>query len=92
MQVQNVLPSLITLHACKVVRLGRTFLRRVFELLSVTSKNHHRIRLNAAFFPDVLWWNTFLSTWNGISMIPESIDHEVKLFTDASGGVSCGAW
>ena len=30
-------------HACKVVRPGRTFLRRVFELLSVTSKKHHHI-------------------------------------------------
>ena len=79
-------------HACKVVRLGRTFLRRIFELLSVTSKKHHHIRLNAAFRSDVLWWNTFLSTWNGISMISENIDHEVRVFTDASGGMGCGAW
>ena len=79
-------------HACKVVRLGRTFLRRVFELLSVTSRKHHHIRLNAMFRSDLLWWSTFLSTWNGVAIIPEEGDSGIKLFTDASGGIGCGAW
>ena len=79
-------------HACKVVRPGRTFLRRVFELLSVTSRKHHHIRLNAMFRSDLLWWSTFLSTWNGVAIIPEEGDSGIKLFTDASGGIGCGAW
>ena len=79
-------------HACKVVRPGRTFLRRVFELLSMTSRKHHHIHLNAMFRSDLLWWSTFLSTWNGVAIIPEEGDSGIKLFTDASGGIGCGAW
>ena len=79
-------------HACKVVRPGRTFLRRVFELLKVTSKKHHHIRLNAMFRLNMLWWSMFLSSWNGISIILEGADSGIRLFTDASGGMGCGAW
>ena len=79
-------------HACKVVRPGRTFLRRVFELLKITAKKHHHIRLNAMFRSDMLWWSMFLSSWNGISIILEGADSGIRLFTDASGGMGCGAW
>ena len=79
-------------HACKVVRPERTFLRRAFELVSVTSRKHHHIRLNAMFRSDLLWWSTFLSTWNGVVIIPEEGDSGIKLFTDASGGIGCGVW
>ena len=47
-------------HACKVVRPGRTFLRRVFELLRGAEKKHH-IRLNREFHSDLMWWNTYLA-------------------------------
>ena len=36
-------------HACKVVQPGRTFLRRIFELLKERPKQQHMIRLNTAF-------------------------------------------
>ena len=65
-------------HACKVVRPGRTFLRRVFELLSVTSRKHHHIRLDIMFRLDLLWWSTFLSTWNGVAIIPERVTVELN--------------
>ena len=58
----------------------------------MTSKKHHRIRLNAMFRSDLLWWSTFLSTWNGEAIIPGEGNSGIKLFTDASGGVGCGAW
>ena len=81
-------------HACKVVRPGRTFLRRMFELLKGTRRHQPFIRLNAAFRSDLTWWYSFLEHWNGISMLDGSLnkppDHH--LFTDASGGLGCGAW
>ena len=43
-------------HACKVVRAGRTFLRRMIDLSMVAKKTHHSIRLNKAFQSDLLWW------------------------------------
>lgn len=36
-------------HTCKIIQPGRTFLRRRFELLKVTSKKQHFIRLNTVF-------------------------------------------
>ena len=81
-------------HACKVVRPGRTFLRRVFELLKEGSKRHHHIRLGSAFRSDLMWWHMFLARWNGVSMMngvnPAQI--HIEFFTDASGGVGCETW
>ena len=81
-------------QACKVVRPGRTFLRRMFELLKGTSKKQHFIRLNASFRSDLMWWNLFLETWNGISMLedPAWKSAPFHLCTDASGSLGCGAW
>ena len=80
-------------HACKVVRPGRTFLRRVFELLRVAVKKYHHIRLNNEFRSDLMWWDTYLSDWNGVSMVQGSArTQQVAVFTDASGEVGCGGW
>ena len=49
-------------HACKVVRPGRTFLRRVFELLRGTRKSYHHIRLNNGMRSDLAWWDLFLDS------------------------------
>ena len=80
-------------HACKVVRPGRTFLRRVFELLRGAQHSHHYVRLNKGMRSDLAWWELFLETWNGVSLLrPHRLstpDYEV--FTDASGSFGCGA-
>ena len=81
-------------QASKVVRSGRTFLRRMFELLKGTSKKQHFIRLNTSFRSDLMWWNLFLESWNGISMLEDPAWKSVPfhLYTDASGSFGCGAW
>ena len=80
-------------HACKVVRPGRTFLRRVFDLLKGTPKKRQFVRLNAAFRSDIWWWHRFLESWNGVSMLPGAeAREEFDLFSDASGSFGCGAW
>ena len=80
-------------HACRVVRPGRTFLRRVFELLRGVHRSHHHIRLNSGMRSDLAWWDLFLDTWNGVSLLRPSRlaspDHE--FYTDASGSYGCGA-
>ena len=80
-------------HATKVVRPGRTFLRQVFELLRATYRGHHHFRLNRGMRSDLAWWDLFLESWNGVSMLHQQRlaipDHE--LYTDASGGYGCGA-
>lgn len=92
------LESLIGLlnHACKVVRSGRSFLRRLLDLLHQTD---HRpegqgwIRLSNACRGDIAWWKEFVQSWNGVSFLqpPRSLP-VVECTTDASGLWGCGAW
>lgn len=56
-------------HASRVIQPGKTFMRRMFELLGGTRLPHHRIRLNLSFRSDLLWWGTFMDSWNGVSMM-----------------------
>ena len=86
-------------HACKVVCLGRSFLRRMLNLLKSTHGQNARrratqqIRLNRDFRSDLLWWRVFAEQWNGIAIAsPRDGDPPVELASDASGSWGCGAW
>ena len=57
--------------ASRVVRPGKTFLRRMFELISVARQGHHHIRLNLEFRSDLRWWAMFLQAWNGVSILEQ---------------------
>ena len=79
-------------HACCVVRAGKTFLRRLFELLAVAHRSHHWVRLNSEFRSDLRWWDTFLAPLNAASFfrsLPPDTRH-YHFHSDASGGVGCG--
>ncbi|KAL5469194.1 hypothetical protein EMCRGX_G030413 [Ephydatia muelleri] len=87
------LESLVGLlhHACKIVRPGRSFLRRMIALPS-TANDRHVIRLNRAFRADLAWWRMLAANWNGTGLIPQDrITPTVKLYTDAAGSWGCGA-
>lgn len=83
-------------HACKVVRAGRSFLRRMLDLLK--GGQHHRlhphpIRLNRSFRSDLMWWRLFVARWNGVSFLPPPADlPRLQMASDASGSWGCGAW
>ena len=81
-------------HACKVVRPGRTFLRRMIELSTVGKQLHHHIRLTAAFRSDLQWWVAFLAKWNGRSMMEGNLkkNPSAVVTSDASGTWGCGAF
>ncbi len=92
------LESLIGLlnHACKVIRAGRSFLRRMIDLLHSVHRppaSRIPIRLSQGFRADLAWWEEFLTTWNGISFLePPSSLPKIHLYTDASGSWGCAAW
>ena len=79
--------------ACRVVAQGRTFVCRMINLLCIASKPYHHIRLNKEFQSILLWWKTFVDSWNGISFL--QLTHQlipsVNVFSDASGGFGYGA-
>ena len=84
-------------HACKVVRPGRSFLRRMLDLLNRSSAStaprpHHHIRLNREFRSDLQWWREFIVDWNGISFWKDGDRPTTEVTSDASGRWGCGAW
>ena len=82
-------------HAAKVVWPGRTFLRRMIDLLCWFRKRDHPICLNKEFHLDLCWWHQFLFQWHGVSfrlfpgLSPEA-DEEVS--SDAAGSLGYGAF
>ena len=74
-------------HICKVVRPGRTFLRRLIDLSTTVKRMHHHITLNNEARADIQWWLDFLPHWTSKSMIPPSrkvMSSDLFLHTDAS--------
>jgi hypothetical protein len=51
--------------ACQVVRGGRTYLRRVLDVIKPLRKSHHKAKLSAEFHSDLEWWSSFLAVFNG---------------------------
>ena len=94
------LESLVGLlnHACKVVYSGRSFLRRMINLLAATdrsrsSKPFHHVRLSREFRADLAWWRTFISPWNGVGLLHRfEAEPDFEFTSDASGTWGCGAW
>ena len=82
-------------HAAKVVWPGRTFLRRMIDLLCCFRKKDHPIRLNREFHLDLAWWHHFLDQWHGVSFwlypgLSPATDLEVS--SDAAGSLGFGAF
>ena len=53
-------------HACKVAPQGRTFLRRMINLLCAFRREDHPIRLNQEFRRDLTWWRELFQTRDGL--------------------------
>ena len=81
-------------HACKVIRPGRPFLRRLIELSTKAKELHHHLRLNVSIRSDLMWWSYFLENWNGIGLMTALVKQsaEVIVTSDASGSWGCGAF
>lgn len=82
-------------HAAKVVWPGRTFLRRMIDLLRCFRRDDHPIRLSSEFKLDLLWWHQFLSSWHGVCfwLFPGmSATPDLEVTSDASGSVGFGAF
>ena len=83
-------------HACKVIKPGRTFLRRMIQVAASRSNLDHWIRLDKDFRSDLAWWLAFLEVWNGCTLISSfanigPLDPQISFSSDASGSWGCGA-
>ena len=70
-------------HACKVIRPGRIFLRRLINLSCSPPNLNDWIRLNHKAKADLRWWDLFLSKWNGISLLKSHLERppDTHIFT-----------
>ncbi|XP_077863611.1 uncharacterized protein LOC144347820 [Saccoglossus kowalevskii] len=51
--------------ACRVIKGGRTFLRRILDQLHSLRKPTHRVILSKEFALDIDWWLRYLAVFNG---------------------------
>ena len=81
-------------HAAKVVRPGRTFVRRMYVVAARVQELDYYTRLNRDFRSDLHWWHAFLQEWNGASFfhLTGSTNPKARIQTDASGSWGCGAF
>ena len=80
--------------ACKVIKPGRCFLRRLYDLTIGVSKPHHKIRLTSESRSDLTLWHTFLTHYNGCTLLTGDrfvSSTTLKLYSDAAGsrGFAC---
>ena len=60
-----------------------------------SGKMHYFTKLDVQFCSDISWWHTFLTKWNGVSLLMWDDDNwtpEHCIQTDASGSWGCGAF
>ena len=82
-------------HTAKVVWPGRSFLRRMIDLLCCFRSCDHPTHLNSEFQLDIQWWQEFLASWHGVSfwLFPGmSAPTDVEVTSDAAGSLGFGAY
>ena len=83
--------------AARVVFGGRTFLRRMIDIVNHMHRPHHHVRINAQMRADLGWWTEFLGVFNGKTFFVDSEPVPTEEFsTDACpigrGGFFQGDW
>ena len=73
-----------------VVRGGRTFSRRIFDLAASYSRSSRKIPLSDAIKDDLSWWLAFCGVFNGKACIIRQV-HPLPIYSDASFK-GFGAW
>ena len=78
-----------------MVPAGRIFLRHLIDLSMSVKYLHHHIWISREAQFDIIWWQDFLPTWSGSSLILDThwtISPDMHLYTDASGSLGWGAF
>ena len=71
-------------HFSKVVKGGRIFSRRIYDMLKIIKKPYYKIRLNGEFRQDVQWWSNYAEQFNGKSKILGKFAPLYSVYSDAS--------
>ncbi|KAI8507151.1 cytoplasmic pattern recognition receptor signaling pathway in response to virus [Branchiostoma belcheri] len=75
------------------VRPGRLFVSRMLLFLKQFPDRHTKLRTTDDFRRDLAWWRTFLPTYNGISLLPQSCWTEADaVFSSDACLTGCGGF
>ena len=82
-------------HSTRIIQPGRTFLSRMYARTAKLWELHFYTRLNEEFQSDLCWWDTFLESWNGLSLFQCTTTQKIltpgfSIQTDASDFWGCG--
>ncbi|XP_060606581.1 uncharacterized protein LOC132758891 isoform X1 [Ruditapes philippinarum] len=80
--------------ACKVIKPGRCFLRRLYDLTKGHTNGSHFIKLSKDCRADLKLWYTFLENYNGVTLLTNDrfiSSKTLRLYSDAAGskGFAC---
>ena len=78
-------------YASRVVRGGRTFLRRLLNAINALRLPCHKARIRGPLLDDIRWWSSFISRFNGTAACVSATE-ACSVLTDAcpmSGGAFC---
>ena len=81
--------------ASSVVRGGRTYLRRILDLMKPVKHSRHKVKVTQDMRQDLLWWSKFLRTFNGKSTILYECEVHVVYVDACEVGGACfykGDW
>ena len=79
--------------ACQVLPSARAFLRSLFDLTVGVSRPHYHIHIPLSAKADVLVWQEFLRSFNGLSVMLDfqfKSNHTLHLYSDASTSIGFG--
>ena len=76
---------------CNTVRAGRVFISRIINQLKDFPKKGRR-RIDTELSKDILWWDQFMSEFDGISVIPDDWSRPDEIFSTDASLTMCGGW
>lgn len=90
-EMQSLIGSLS--FACRAVKPGRAFIRRLINSTLGLKKKYHKVRVNSGMKNDLKMWLTFLDNYNGVTYFSDQHwvgNHEIELFSDSAAGFGLG--
>ena len=73
--------------ACSVVRPGRPFVRRLYDLAMTAQHKYHHLKVSKSLREDLRLWQSFLIDFNGKTLFPDkewTLSSTLHCYTDAS--------
>ncbi|XP_029466048.1 uncharacterized protein LOC115095888 isoform X2 [Rhinatrema bivittatum] len=80
--------------ACRVIPMGRAFIRRLSSTTVGLRASHHYIRVTRRVKDKLGVWEVFLKSFNGVCIMQgaEVSNWDIELFSDAAGGLGFGVY